>query len=124
MKNGVLIVDDDPSILGTVQKILVMAGFEVCTASSGEECLEVLQKGFQGLVLMDILMPKMDGWDTIKEIVERGLNEKIIICMLTGVGIPSKKMEGLKEYVMDYITKPFDQKKLVAVVKEYLSYIK
>ena len=123
MKNSILVVDDDPSVLYTVKHILEKANFTVFTASSGKECLEVLQKGFKGLILMDVVMPEMDGWDTVKEIVERGFINDVIICMLTGVEEPDTRMDALKEYVLDYLRKPFDTQNLVAIVKDYLSYL-
>ncbi len=124
MKNDVLIVDDDRSVIRTVKRILTRAGLNVYVAESGEECLNHLEKGFQGLILMDIIMPEMDGWDTIDEIVKRGLMKDIIICMLTGKDEPGERMESLKEYVIDYIRKPFNMETLVDVVKNYLSYLK
>ncbi len=119
-----MVVDDDPSILYTVRRILESAKMTVYTADSGRKCLEELKKGFKGLILMDVIMPDMDGWDTVKEIVDQGFLDGIIICMLTGREVPDQKMDKLKEYVLDYITKPLDRKKLVSVVEEYLLYMK
>lgn len=124
MNRNVMIVDDDSSILYTVKRILESAKMMVCTASGGKECLEQLEKGFKGLILMDIIMPDMDGWDTVKEIVDRGFLDGIIICMLTGKEVPDQKMDKLKEYVLDYIIKPLHREKLVSIVKEYLSFLK
>ncbi len=126
MKKKVMIVDDDPYILITIREIFEPEGFEVVTASGGRECLEELKKGFKGVILMDIMMPQMDGWDAIREIVARGYTEGniIAIAMLTAKDVPDQKMEGLQEYVIDYITKPFDPKELVATVEEYFIYQK
>ena len=123
MNKQVLVVDDDDSVLNTVSRILLSAGLQVQKASSGGGCLEILEGGFSGLVLMDVVMPKMDGWDTIQAIVDGGHAERVIICMLTGVDDPGVKMEGLKEYVLDYIRKPFDPEKLIKIVKDYLTYL-
>lgn len=124
MSNKVLIVDDEELVQYSIRRILQGAGFDVLIASSGDECLEILKKGFKGLILMDIVMPNMDGWDTVKAIVDAGLFDGNIICMLTGKEVPDIKMDYLKEYVLDYIRKPFDSKKLVQIVGEYLSYLK
>ena len=124
MEKTVMIVDDASVIRAAVSDVLKPKGFEVVTASSGRECLEELKKGFKGVILMDIMMPVMDGWDTIREIVDGGFIEGNIIAMLTAKDAPSQKMEGLQEYVIDYITKPFDPDELVAIVKEYLGYLK
>jgi CheY-like chemotaxis protein len=123
MMKTVLIVDDEEMVRYSVKRILEIAGFEVRTAASGPECLSLLKDGFKGLILMDIVMPGMDGWDTVKAIVEGGLFEGNLICMLTGKEIPDIKMDYLKEYVLDYILKPFESKKLVQICREYLPYL-
>jgi len=123
MKPQVLVVDDDQSVLYTVKRILENAKLIVETADSGKSCVRKIQEGFTGLVLMDVLMPEIDGWDTIRILVEEKLIDRVIICMLTGTDEPGEKMAELKEYVLDYVTKPFLPAKLVEVVKTYLSYL-
>jgi DNA-binding response OmpR family regulator len=73
---------------------------------------------------MDIVMPGMDGWDTIQRVVDEGLYTGNLVCMLTGQDEPDIKMEHLKEYVLDYIRKPFEAKRLVQICEEYLSYLR
>jgi len=124
IKKKVMIVDDDPSILIVIRELLEPEGFEVTIVDCGMDCIEEIKKGFRGVILMDIMMPVMDGWDTIKEIVDRGYAAGNIIAILTAKDVPDQKMEGLKEYVIDYMTKPFDPKELVANVKEYFAYLK
>jgi CheY-like chemotaxis protein len=119
----VMIVDDEPAVQYSVKRLLEFCGFQIETASNGPECIARLKEGFHGLILMDIVMPDMDGWDVVKAIVDLGLFEGNLICMLTGQEVPDVKMEYLKEYVLDYIRKPFDGRKLVQVVTEYLSYL-
>jgi len=64
-------------------------------------------------------MPFMDGWDTLKEIIKRGLNKDIIISIITANGSPNiEKMQGLESYIHDYIAKPFDLQKLVSDINE------
>lgn len=118
-----MIVDDDSSVLKTCEKIISRNNIKVRTAESGSECLKELKKGFKGVILMDIIMPEMDGWDTIEEIVKRGYIKNVIITMLTGKDQPDKKMDYLKEYVLDYIRKPFDAQDLIKLIKKYLSYL-
>ena len=124
MKKKVMVVDDDPSILIALRELLEQEGFEVFIVDSGKECIGELEKGFKGVILMDIMMPNMDGWDTIKEIVDLGYVEGNIIVMLTAKDVPDQKMEGLKEYVIDYITKPFDSDELIDNVNGYFTYLK
>jgi len=118
-----MVVDDDPSILVSVREVLESVGFEVVTVNSGRGCIEELQKGFRGVILMDIMMPGMDGWDTIKEIVDNNLLEGNLIAILTAKDQPDEKMDKLKEYVIDYLTKPFDSDELIATVDEYFTYL-
>ncbi len=123
MAQQILVVDDDQLVRRTVQRILEVNGFSVVTAEDGGDCLAKLDKGFKGLILMDITMPGKDGWQTIEEMIEKGYTDGNIICMLTGKENPDKKMEQFKEYVLDYIRKPFQNDQLVAIVKEYLTYL-
>jgi CheY-like chemotaxis protein len=123
MAHNILVVDDDPSVLYTVKKVLESSGLSVETADNGQACINKLEQGFKGLILMDIVMPNMDGWDTIREIIDRGLYKDIIICMLTGQDMPSEKMNPFKEYIMDYIRKPFDYANFVEIIRQYLSYL-
>ncbi len=123
MKDTVMVVDDDPIAQIAVKRILEPAGLKVTTVDSGEACIREVEKGFNGLILMDIMMPGMDGWDTIQSLVDRGIMKGSIICMLTGKESPDDRMKMLKEYILDYIRKPIDQKKFIRLVKEYLSYL-
>ncbi len=84
MKPRILIVDDDESVLYTLSNILENGQLASLTVDSGEKCIKELEKGFKGLILMDIMMPDMDGWETIHQIVDKNLLENNLICMLTG----------------------------------------
>ena len=118
----IMIVDDDPGILFTVEAVLQDAGYSVVACQGGQQCLLHLREGFRGLILMDIMMPRMDGWDTLRVARDEGLLEENLVCMLTAVAAPGPKMEGLQECVLDYVTKPFDAQTLVAAVEECLSF--
>ena len=123
MKDTVMVVDDDPMLQVTVRRILESANLKITTVDSGEACIREVENGFEGLILMDIMMPGMDGWDTIQTLVDKGLVKGNIICMLTGKETPDDRMKMLKEYILDYIRKPFDQQQFVNLVKEYLSFL-
>jgi len=123
MNYSVMIVDDDEFIRLTIRELFRTAGINVVSAGSAIECLKELEKGFQGVILMDIMMPGKDGWDAIRMILEKDLLKGNIISMLTARDIPDDKMLGLQEYVTDYITKPFEGEDLIAGIKEYFSYI-
>ena len=113
-----MIVDDDTSIAICVDKVLTAAGYGVVKSVNGAECLKALRAGFRGVLLMDIMMPQMDGWATIRAMVQEGLHEGNLICMLTAIEDPAGAGEGLQEYVHNYLPKPFDSEELLAVVRD------
>jgi DNA-binding response OmpR family regulator len=119
MKKRILVVDDEPDILYTLKEIFERENYEVFTVESGIECIKKLEKNFRGVVLIDIMMPHMDGWDTVREIVKRGLAKHIIIGIITGKGtMDHQKISGLESYIHDYFTKPFNIQKLVSSVNK------
>ena len=118
MEKDILIVDDDKDILTSLREILQHQGNFVFTAESGFECIKRIKDGFQGILLIDIMMPKMDGWDTIREIVNIGFEQNVKIVVITARGTHhQEKMHGLEPYILDYIPKPFDINKLLSVVE-------
>lgn len=120
MDAKVMLVDDEEMIRESVDLFFESEGVKILTAASGNECLDVLEKGFRGVILMDVMMPELNGWDTIRKIVERGLYEGNIIVMLTALDAPDNKMDGIQEYVTDYITKPFNPEELMEILQYYL----
>lgn len=120
---SVLIVDDDDSIRETVQELLASDGISALTASNAGQCLAYLKAGFRGVILMDVMMPEMDGWSTIREIQQAGLAEGNIISMLTSLDSPDEQMDGLQELVVDYIVKPIEPDQLLNAVRHYLSIV-
>jgi DNA-binding response OmpR family regulator len=121
MEKKLMIVDDDPDILITLRSIFEREGFEVFTVDSGMDCIKELERGFKGVILMDIMMPFMDGWDTIREIIKKGFMKDVVISILTAKGTPDhEKMKGLESYVYDYIAKPFNVRELVSNVNSMI----
>lgn len=116
-----MVVDDDPFVLITMRQLFEPEGFEVYTVTSGAECLDELARGFKGVILMDVMMPHMDGWTTIREIVSKGYHEGNVISMLTAREEYDPNAEDLKKYIKDYLIKPFDLKPLISTVKNYTS---
>ncbi len=123
MDKQVMVVDDDPSVRATIEIVLNTKGYSICVVESGAKCLDKLREGFRGLILMDIMMPEMDGWDTISAIENEGLHGGNVICMLTAMHDPGPKLERLTEYVIDYVRKPFTSEDLLETVSEYLEYV-
>ncbi|MBN1780517.1 response regulator [bacterium] len=123
MKFEVMIVDDEISVLHTVKSLLDEANIPTRTALNGRECLRELEKGFRGLILMDIVMPEMNGYDTIQAIHDKGYTKNILICLLTGQETLERRVEKHQDFVLDYIKKPIDTKTLVNAVKQYMAYL-
>jgi DNA-binding response OmpR family regulator len=118
----IMVVDDDPDILITIRRIFEKEGYEVFTVDSGMDCIKELERGFKGIILLDIMMPFMDGWDTIEEITKRGLTKNVVISILTAKGIPDRnRICALESYIYKYITKPFDVKELVTNVRQMIA---
>ena len=113
----VLIVDDEPEIRRAVRRSLAPA-YDVVSADSGEACLEAVRNGFRGLLLVDIMMPSMSGWEAIQRMADSGLLEGNTICILSGLPDPDEGAEAAKSHVARYISKPFDKDGLRAVVAE------
>jgi len=117
-----MVVDDDPDILITIRRIFEKEGYEVFTVDSGIDCIKELERGFKGIILLDIMMPFMDGYDTIEEISKRGLANNVVISILTAKGIPDRnRIRELESYIYKYFTKPFDVKELVANVRKMIA---
>ncbi len=121
MDAKVMLVDDEEMIRESVAVFFQSEGVGILTAASCDECLEHLEAGFRGVIFMDVMMPDMNGWDTIRRIVENDLYDGNIIVMLTALNAPDNKMEGIQEYVTDYLTKPFNPDELMDVLQYYFS---
>lgn len=119
----VMIVDDEECIRHTVYELLSSVGIDVVAAAGADDCLDYLRNGFRGVILMDVMMPDRNGWDTIREIRKSGFLDGNIISMLTAMDVPDQQMEGLQEIIVDYITKPFEPTVLIASVQKYLGYL-
>ncbi len=114
MKSRILVVDDDPNIRQLVNLYLEREGFEVSAADRGDEGLKAFRASPPNLMLLDIMLPGMDGWQVCREV--RKISN-IPIIMLTAKDETFDKVLGLELGADDYIVKPFDMKELVARVK-------
>jgi DNA-binding response OmpR family regulator len=121
MDAKVMLVDDEEMIRESVAEFFQSVEIGLLTAASGDECLKHLEGGFRGVILMDVMMPGMNGWNTIRKIVEYNLFEGNIIVMLTALSAPDDDMEGIQEYVTDYVTKPFNLDELLENIRYYFS---
>ena len=110
----ILLVDDDPNIRQLVNLYLVKEGFEVVMATRGDEAVRMFQEKSPNLMLLDVMLPGMDGWQVCREV--RKLSN-IPIIMLTAKDETFDKVLGLELGADDYVVKPFDMKELVARIK-------
>lgn len=113
----ILLVDDDPNISRLVRLYLEKEGFSVVEAARGDTALEAFQKNTPALVLLDVMLPGLDGLQVLKEIRK---TSRIPVIMLTAKDETFDKVLGLELGADDYITKPFETKELVARVKAVL----
>jgi two-component system KDP operon response regulator KdpE len=113
----ILVVDDEPHLVRAVRMYLELQGYTVFGASSGEEALKLLREKLPDLIILDVMMPGMDGFQTLEEI--RRLSNVPVI-MLTARGEEDQKVRGLALGADDYVTKPFSQRELLARVQAVL----
>lgn len=120
MSKSILVVDDEPSILLSLEFLMQQEGYEVRTATDGEEALQAVGKKQPDLILLDIMMPKIDGFEVCQVIRGNPDWKNIRIVMLTAKGREVDQEKGLALGADDYITKPFGTKELVKKVKTVL----
>lgn len=113
----VLLVDDEQRMLDLIELFLAPQGFKCIKEKSGKKALDILRNEKVNLVLLDIMMPEMNGWEVCKEIRKFS---KLPIIMLTARSEKLDLVKGLNIGADDYITKPFDEKELVARVHAVL----
>lgn len=117
MQYKILIVDDDENICELLNLYLKKDGFETVMAFDGMQAVEYAEKSSPDLVLLDIMLPKLDGWQVCREIRK---NSDVPIIMLTAKGETFDKILGLELGADDYITKPFDTKEVIARIRAVL----
>ena len=117
MANKILVVDDDLNICELLKLYLENDGYVVFTANDGQEAVEMFQNKTPDLVLLDIMLPKKDGWQVCREIRK---TSSAPIIMLTAKGETFDKVLGLELGADDYVVKPFDAKEVMARVKAVL----
>ncbi|MEG1448658.1 MAG: response regulator transcription factor [Oscillospiraceae bacterium] len=113
----ILVADDDQNISDLLRMYLEKEGFTVCLAADGEQALVKFTSENPDLVLLDIMMPKLDGWQTCREIRKKS---ECPIIMVTAKGETFDKVLGLELGADDYVVKPFEAKEIVARIKAVL----
>jgi len=121
MTERILVADDDPDILQVVRVNLELEGYEVETALDGQEALEKAIARPADLILLDIMMPRMDGLTALHRIRGHAATGNSSIILLTARGLPEDRVRGLELGADDYITEPFGVTELVARDKSVLN---
>ena len=120
MKKRVLVCDDEPYIVESVSYVVRKAGFEVETAEDGEEALAVAQKSRPDLIFLDIMMPKISGYEVCRRLKEDPATRGAYIVMLTARGQDEDERKALDMGADEFMTKPFSPRKMRAKLHEVL----
>jgi DNA-binding response OmpR family regulator len=121
MANKILVVDDEPNIVLSLEFLMKQAGFNVRTASDGEAGLAAITADPPDLVLLDVMMPRKNGYEVCQAIRANPDWKNIRIIMLTAKGREVEREKGLALGADDYITKPFSTQEVVERVRELLA---
>ena len=116
-KNSILVIDDDRNILAIIEMSLRKAGYEVTCVERGDEALQAFRRAQPALVVLDVMLPGMDGWEVLDKLRQES---DVPVIMLTAKGDTLDRIQGLDLGADDYIVKPFDAKELLARIKAVL----
>jgi DNA-binding response OmpR family regulator len=115
----ILAVDDDPMATTLIRDVLSAAGYQVVTASNGKSGIESALANKPNLILLDVMMPKVDGYMTLSELKKNEATKRIPVVMVTAVGYEMNKRLAMNMGAVDYITKPVDIKDLRAKAAQH-----
>lgn len=121
MMYTILIVDDSPMIVDVFATMLQRGGYKPITSLSGEECLEVLKTTPPDLILLDIMMEPMDGWETLEKIKANPATRNIPVLMLTAKPLTPEEANEYGPYIEDYILKPTTHHQLYEAIERVLT---
>lgn len=120
MAKKILIADDEPNIVISLEFLMEQSGFEVKVANNGDDALRLAREFAPDLVLLDVMMPRLSGFDVCQKLRADPDLQKIKIIMLTAKGRDTEVAKGLALGADAYVTKPFATKDLLAKVREML----
>ncbi|MCP5363767.1 MAG: response regulator [Hyphomicrobiales bacterium] len=121
MAKSILVVEDEPNIVLSLQFLMKKAGFDVRVARDGDEALAAVEDRAPDLILLDVMIPKRDGYDVCQTIRANPDWKNIFIIMLTAKGREVDREKGLALGANDYVTKPFSTRDLTEKVKQILN---
>jgi len=120
-KRKILIVDDEKELVKLVTFNLTIAGYEVLSANNGIEALEICESEKPALIILDIMLPRIDGWEVCRRLKQNPKTSNIPIIMLSALSEVDDKLKGFDLGTDDYVTKPFSPRELVVRVKRVLA---
>ncbi|MCK5717906.1 MAG: hybrid sensor histidine kinase/response regulator [Thiomargarita sp.] len=119
--NTVLIVDDTPENIGVLFECLAHQNFHILVAENGKNALDIAEHKHPDLILLDIMMPGIDGFETCRQLKSNTETQDIPVIFMTALSDTSNKIKGFQLGAVDYITKPFQQYEVLARIKTHLS---
>jgi DNA-binding response OmpR family regulator len=116
----ILLVDDNPTNLKVLSAAITSAGWTALVATDGESALEQTDYSKPDLILLDVMMPGIDGFETCRRLKSRAQTEPIPVIFMTALSDTVDKVKGLELGAVDYVTKPFQQEEVLARVRLHL----
>jgi twitching motility two-component system response regulator PilH len=120
MAKRILVVEDSPAEMKKIQLALGNRGYEILTADDGETALQLATTNLPDVVVLDVVLPKKNGFQVCRQLKATPITSKIKIIMLSGKNQESDKYWGFKQGADDYLTKPFEPAQLISSVERYL----
>ena len=120
-KRKILIVEDEKELVKLITFHLTMAGYDVLSAKNGLEALEICDTGKPDLIILDIMLPRIDGWEVCRRLKQNLKTRDIPIIMLSALSEVDDKLKGFDLGADDYVTKPFSPRELIVRVKRVIS---
>ena len=121
MRHKILIADDEPNIVISLEFLMQQSGYEVATARDGEDAIQKIASFQPDLVLLDIMLPKLNGFEVCQRVRENSQWNRIKIVMLSAKGREIEVSKGIALGADAYVTKPFSTKDLIAQVQRLLT---
>jgi two-component system, OmpR family, response regulator len=121
MMSTILVVDDSPSIVNIVTSMLKQRGYRTIAAYGGEECLEVIRKEVPDLILLDVMMEPVDGWETLMRIKADDRTRETPVLMLTAKELTPEEKLKYGQYIVDLVIKPMTHRDLYNALDKVFS---
>ena len=117
----ILVVDDNPKNLNLLFGVLEKTKYDVLFASDGQSCLDLIEKEWPDLILLDVMMPGIDGFETCRRLKANKETKDIPVIFMTALSETVDKVKGMELGAVDYITKPFQPEEVLARIKTHLT---